>query len=285
MRLKGSRAIVTGGSQGLGLAIARKFVEEGAHVVICGRDPEPLEHAHREIQCLRADARVIATSADVSKPEAVDALVALARQELGGVDALICSAGVHGAKGALETVDWDEWKQAIEINLFGAVLACRAVVPIMKAQGRGKIVLLSGGGATKPMPRLSAYAASKAAVVRFGETLAQELEAWNIDVNAVAPGAVNTRLLNDILEAGPERVGAAFHARAQCQKAEGGTPPSLAAELCVFLASDRSNGISGRLLSAVWDPWDRLPELAERLRETDIYTLRRIVPNDRGAPW
>jgi 3-oxoacyl-[acyl-carrier protein] reductase len=159
------------------------------------------------------------------------------------------------------------------------------VLPIFRAAGSGKIVNLSGGGATAPLPRLSAYAASKAAVVRFTETLAEELRGTRIDVNAVAPGALNTRLLDEVLAAGADKVGKSFYERALKQKAEGGAPLDKGAALCAFLLSDESAGISGRLLSAIWDPWSELPARRAELAESDIYTLRRIVPKDRGRDW
>jgi 3-oxoacyl-[acyl-carrier protein] reductase len=135
------------------------------------------------------------------------------------------------------------------------------------------------------MPRLSAYAASKAAVVRLAETLADEVREAGIDVNAIAPGAMNTRLLDDILEAGPHRVGEVFYAKAMTQRSEGGTALAVGAALCVFLASHASDGITGRLISAVWDPWSTLSQRLSELDGSDIYTLRRIVPEDRGKTW
>ena len=155
---------------------------------------------------------------------------------------LVNNAGIYGPKGLVEEVAWDEWEQAVRVNLFGSVLCCRAVLPHFRANGYGKIIQLSGGGATSPLPRLSAYAASKAAIVRFAETLAEELAGTGIDVNAIAPGALNTRLLEQVLEAGPERVGGAFYERALEQRPSGGTPLDLAASLAVFLASAAATG-------------------------------------------
>jgi 3-oxoacyl-[acyl-carrier protein] reductase len=195
------------------------------------------------------------------------------------------NAGVYGPKGAIEEVDWEEWKRAIEINLLGSVLVTRAVLAHFKANRYGKIIQLSGGGATNPLPRMSAYAASKAGIVRFVETVAEEVRGENIDINAIAPGALNTRLLEEVLAAGPEKVGRAFYEKSVKQKAQGGTSLERGAELAVFLASSASDGITGKLISAVWDPWESLPERLDDLRETDIYTLRRIVPKDRGKDW
>jgi NAD(P)-dependent dehydrogenase (short-subunit alcohol dehydrogenase family) len=195
---------------------------------------------------------------------------------------LVNNAGVYGPKGAIEDVDLDEWVRAIEINLFGTVYMCRAVIPIFKANKYGKIVNLSGGGATAPLPRISAYAASKAAVVRMTDTLAEELRDWNIDVNAIAPGALNTRLLDEVLSAGPEKVGKTFYERSLKQRDEGGAPIEKGAALAVFLGARESDGISGRLISAVWDNWQNLPARREQISGSDVFTLRRIVPKDRG---
>jgi 3-oxoacyl-[acyl-carrier protein] reductase len=117
------------------------------------------------------------------------------------------------------------------------------------------------------------------------ETLAVELSDANVDVNAIAPGALNTRLLDEVVQAGPEKVGAEFYDRALKQRDQGGVPLEKGAALAVFLASAASDGITGRLLSAVWDDWAHLPERREELSQSDVYTLRRIVPGDRGLKW
>jgi len=286
MKLAHRRALITGASQGFGLAIARAFVEEGADVVLCARSADQLQQANKEVaECAGDRARVFAMPADVSQPRDVQALVKMALAELGGLDILVCNAGVYGPKGPIQEADWGEWSHAISINLMGTVLPCREIMPHFAQQKYGKIVLLSGGGATRALPYLSAYAASKAAVVRFGETLAEEVRDLGIDVNAVAPGALNTRLLEEVLQAGPTKVGRTFYEQALRQKQEGGTPLARGASLCVFLASSASDGITGKLISAVWDPWQGLPQHLGELRDTDIYTLRRIVPEDRGKHW
>ena len=195
------------------------------------------------------------------------------------------NAGVYGPKGAIEDVGWQEWVRTIEINLYGSVLMCRGVLPHFKAQRHGKIVQLSGGGATNPLPRISAYAVSKAAVIRFVETLAEEVRDNHIDVNAIAPGALNTRMLDEILDAGPEKVGRAFYERSVKQRESGGAPLEKGAELAVFLGSSLSDGITGKLISAIWDPWSSFREHLDELSSTDVYTLRRIVPKDRGKTW
>jgi NAD(P)-dependent dehydrogenase (short-subunit alcohol dehydrogenase family) len=284
MKLANRSALITGASQGFGLAIARTFVQAGAEVMLCARDAELLALAQRQVAEL-GKTRVLAMPADVSQPGDVQRLVDTMVAECGKLDILVCNAGVYGPAGALEEVDWGEWSRAIAINLMGTVLACRAALPHLKKAHRGKIILLSGGGATKPLPFLSAYAASKAAVVRFGETLAEEVRDWNIDVNAVAPGALDTRLLDQVLTAGPEKVGRVFYEQSLRQKEQGGTPMETGARLVAFLASSASDGITGKLISAVWDPWENLGEHMDDLKSSDVYTLRRIVPMDRGKDW
>lgn len=283
--LDGRAALITGASQGLGKAIAETYVREGASVVLCARDAPMLENVRDELLPLASPEQIIARPCDVSKRDQVESLVAHAIAIFPHLDILVNCAGVYGPKGPSEDVDWDAWVQAIEIDLYGAVLLCRSIVPHLKRRGGGKIIQLSGGGATAPLPRLSAYATAKAAVVRFCETLAVEVQADKIDINCIAPGALNTRMLDEILEAGPDVVGADFYARSLKQKETGGAPLSKGAALAVFLATAASNGITGKLISAVWDPWEDLPGRVNELAASDIYTLRRIVPGDRGKDW
>ena len=284
--LENKIAIITGANQGLGFEIARKYLEAGASVMICARNGTLLDQAKQRLQpLLRPGQEIISQNADVSKIDDVESVVETTIGKFGHIDILVNNAGVYGPKGAIEDVDWQEWVHAIEINLYGSILMCRAVLPHFKAQGRGKVVQLSGGGATKPLPRISAYAVSKAAVIRFIETLAEEVRENHIDVNAIAPGALNTRMLNEVLDAGPQKVGKAFYEQSLKQKQDGGAPLDIGAELAVFLGSPLSDGITGKLINAVWDPWALFPEHLNELNKTDIYTLRRIVPKDRGKTW
>jgi 3-oxoacyl-[acyl-carrier protein] reductase len=228
---------------------------------------------------------VEAMRTDVSKRDDVDRLVSSALTSFPQIHILVNNAGIYGPKGLIEDIDWEEWVQTIEVNLLGSILISRALLPHFRANHHGKIIQLSGGGATAPLPFISAYATSKAGIVRFMETLAEELKTDGIDVNSIAPGALNTRLLDEILDAGPEKVGKSFYERAIKQKTEGGAPLERGAELAVFLASTQSNGITGKLISAIWDPWEHFLEHLEDLKKSDIYTLRRIVPGDRGQSW
>jgi NAD(P)-dependent dehydrogenase (short-subunit alcohol dehydrogenase family) len=285
--LAGRNAIITGVSRGLGAEIARAYVDAGASVLVCARSEADLERTRADLAArAKPGQRVLARFADVSHHVDVSALVAAAAEAFEGkIDVLVNNAGGYGPLGAIDQVEWAEWVHAIAVNLLGTVCACREVLPHMRRRGYGKIVNLSGGGATQPIANLSAYCASKAGVVRFTETLAVEVAAAKIDVNAIAPGPLNTRMLDEVLEAGPAKVGEAFHAKALKQKSEGGAPLARGAALAVFLGSAESDGVTGRLLSAIWDCWETLPARKDEVAKTDVYTLRRISAKDRGKTW
>jgi 3-oxoacyl-[acyl-carrier protein] reductase len=287
MKLAGRSAIITGASQGLGRAIAEHYVRAGASVLLMARGEELLHQVARQLEPLATatDQRVLAMSGNVARPEDCQTAVERGRRELKHLCILVNNAGIYGPMGPIEQVDWNAWVEAIEVNLFGTVLMCRAVIPHLRSQGYGKIINLSGGGATAPLPRISAYAAAKAAVVRLTETLAHELGEAHVDVNAIAPGALNTRLLDEVLAAGPDKVGKEFFERSLKQRESGGAGLDKGAALATYLASAEGDGISGRLFSAVWDDWPRLAQKRDVLAKSDIYTLRRITPEDRGHQW
>jgi NAD(P)-dependent dehydrogenase (short-subunit alcohol dehydrogenase family) len=284
--LTGKVAIITGANQGLGLQIAKAYILAGANLMICARNDDLLQKAVKELDALLIPGqKVCAQACDISKESDIRSLVKKTRDTFGKVDILVNNAGIYGPKGDIEDTSWEEWIQAIQINLFGSVLMCREIIPHFKNQGFGKVIQLSGGGATNPMPKISAYAVSKAAIVRFADTLAEEVREYGIDVNCIAPGALNTRMLDEILQAGPKKVGQDFYDRSVRQKSSGGVSMNSGSELAVFLASDASNGISGKLISATWDKWQDWPNHLDVLAKSDAYTLRRIVGRDRGLDW
>jgi 3-oxoacyl-[acyl-carrier protein] reductase len=200
MNLAGRTALITSATLGLGAAIAEQFAAAGASLMLCARNATELE----------AQRTRLARRADVAHRTDIDALFGAAVDAFAKLDIPVNNAGVYGPMGTIETVDWDEWINAITINLMGTVYCSRKAIERFKPNRYGKIVNLSGGGATNPLPGISAYAASKAAVMRLTETLALEVKDNGIDVNAVAPGALATRLTEQLLAAGPEQIGAAL---------------------------------------------------------------------------
>ena len=278
--------LITGASEGLGASVATTLVQAGASVGLCARRNAPLQSTAQQLRSQAGPGVVVFSAAcDVSNPDSVARWVEMALRHLPEVDALVNCAAVLGPIGPLEVCDPEAWRSTFAVNLFGTVATCRALLDHFKSRCYGKIVNLSGGGATAPLPCFSAYAASKAAVVSFTETLAAEVKGQAIDVNAVAPGALATRMSRAVLAAGPEAVGGDYHARMSAILAAGGMSMLQASELCAWLCSAHSDGISGRLLAAQWDPWRSLASRREQLAASDIFTLRRVLPGDRQCDW
>ena len=282
MNLRGRVALVTGGSRGIGKAIVRRLLQEGARVAFCATHSEDLKATAAELSRIGPD--ILAIPTDVSDEFQVERLVAATIAQLERIDVLVNNAGILGPIGPTWESESSEWQKTITVNLVGTFLTCRHVVPAMIRGGRGKIINVAGGGATGPFPRFAAYAASKAAVVRLTETLAVELADHNIQVNAVAPGFVATRIHRHTLEAG-ERAGSDFLRKTQEQLAAGGVDPDIPSALIAFLASDEANRITGKLISSVWDSWQGFADHLDEIAKTDVYTLRRVVPSDRGMDW
>jgi len=192
------------------------------------------------------------------------------------ITGLVNCAGIYGPIGKTSDSMMEDFIYTIRVNFLGTVQMCSVFAPLMKADIKKKIVNLSGGGAASPFPHYSAYATSKIAIVRFTENLALELSDEGVDVNSVAPGFVITRLHQETIEAGKASAGEHFYENTKKQMDSGGIPPEKAADLCSFLLSNKSDGISGKFLSAPWDPW-RDEEFLDALRnDPDLATLRRI---------
>src|SRR5947207_111736 len=287
--MAGKGAIVTGGSRGIGEAVAAAFAREGARLVVAARTEPELRQAAQRLRTLGAEIRWV--SADVSQAGDADRIVQAALDAFGQVDVLVNGAGVYGPIGPMWDVDASAWMQAIQVNLCGTFFCCRAVLPHMIERRRGKIVNFSGGGAVSPLPRFTAYGVSKAAVVRLTETLAEEVKEFNIQVNAIAPGAVDTKLQDSVLAAG-ERAGELLHRiRRLRETGEGGTPREVPADLALFLASDDSRNLTGRLISAPNDKWEswtdqRIAQVMSQpwftLRRMDPFTLRPLLEEMRA---
>ncbi|MSU45601.1 MAG: SDR family oxidoreductase [Lacunisphaera sp.] len=281
MKLSGLNTLVTGGSQGFGRHLVEAFLAEGANVIFCARTASDVTKTSAALaKQLKPGQQLVGVACDIAEPASVAALFARAAQ-LGPLHAVVNNAGIYGPIGPTDEVTLADWTQAWQVNVTGTLLVCQQAIRVMKPHRAGKIINISGGGATNPMPRFAAYAATKAAVVRLTETLAEEYRTDNIDVNAIAPGALHTRLTDQVLAAGPEKAGAEFFAKNKKWAEGGAADPKLGATLCVWLASADSNGITGKLISAQWDPWKE-PAKFRAAATGDIYTLRRIVPKDRG---
>lgn len=278
-------ALITGASRGLGRELARAFRGDGADLFLTGRDVGALaevEQVLREGGDTGASVRTFAC--DAASVGAGSRTVEAALSAFGRIDILVCNAAIQGPIGSFWENDLAAWEAALAVDLVAPIQLVHAALPEMQARG-GSVLFISGGGATAPRPRFSAYATAKAGLVRFAETLACELMDAGITVNCIAPGAMPTAMLREVAAAGSERAGSRETETAGKVLSEGGPTMKRAAELAVFLASERARGITGRLISAVWDRWEDWPQHLEELAASDLYTLRRITGRDRGVSW
>jgi 3-oxoacyl-[acyl-carrier protein] reductase len=238
-------AFVTGGGRGIGADIARALAGDGWPVVVAARSRDEIERVANEI-----GGRAI--ELDVSDREAVERAVA----DAGDVELLVANAGIGNPGGATWEMDPADWWQVLEVNVLGVHLCCRAVIPGMLERGRGRIVITGSGAAYLPGSTHTAYASSKAAVCRYGETLANELRG-RIPVFFFSPGMVKTALFGaDPPDDAPW------------------TPPELAPELVRVLASGRADALAGRYIHAEHDDIEDLIARADEIERDDLNAIR-----------
>jgi NAD(P)-dependent dehydrogenase (short-subunit alcohol dehydrogenase family) len=239
-RLTDQIALITGGSRGIGYAIAEAYLKAGAKVMICGRNEAKLNNAASE---LKQFGEIVPIVCDVSDLGQVQEMVRKSIDRFGRIDILVNNAGIGMTYGRVGEIDPKRWAEVIEVNLIGTFHCCHAVIPSMLKQGRGKIINLKGYGADLPSPRVTAYGATKAAIVAFTRSLAREYKQTGITANILSPGVVKTDLLMN-RDATPE--GAPYLKRFDWIVDLLAGPVALPAALAVKIASSESDGITGR---------------------------------------
>jgi 3-oxoacyl-[acyl-carrier protein] reductase len=241
-------ALVTGGGRGIGASIARELKDAGMRVAVTARTAEQVERVAQEVDGL-------ALVGDVSRQSDVEEWVRRTEAELGPIDLLSANAGIGDPDEATWEVTTDAWWHVLEVNVLGVHLACRSVIPGMLERGTGRIVITGSGAAYLPGMRRTAYAASKAAVCRYGETLASELQG-RVPVFVFSPGLVRTDMTDDSGDDAPW------------------TPPELAPRLVRVFASGRADALAGRYLHAEHDDIEELIGRADEIVANDLNAIR-----------
>jgi NAD(P)-dependent dehydrogenase (short-subunit alcohol dehydrogenase family) len=275
-------ALITGGSRGLGAVLVRRFWLDGYNLGVVSRNEADIRQVLNDLP-QRGNQTAISLACDLGRPAEVAGLIERVKSSFPKLNVLLNNAAIQGPVGTLESNGLLEWQRAVQVNLLAPVALCQGLISALAADG-GAIINLSGGGATGPRANFSAYATTKAGLVRFSETLAEELKPKGIRVNSLAPGAMKTGMLAEVLAKGAV---AGDHELTLANKVfeDGGASMDRVADLALFLASDAASGITGKLISAVWDNWDVWPRHLSELSTSDVYTLRRITGRDRGMSW
>jgi NAD(P)-dependent dehydrogenase (short-subunit alcohol dehydrogenase family) len=264
------KIVITGSSSGIGQFLADALAHGGHEVCRLARSPQD----GFSFQC------------DVSDWSADENCAKKVSEKWTSLDALICCAGIQEPIGPAMEIDPLAWRKNLAVNLDGTFFAIRAFYPLLKkSAARAKVICFSGGGSTSPRPNFAAYGVAKTGVVRLVEMLASEWQNEPLDINAIAPGAIFTKMTEEVLARGKKLAGPKEFASAAKMPRDNNAKLAKVLGLVEMLLAPASDGISGKLISAPWDPWPNLPARREELMTSDIYTLRRIVPEDRGKTF
>ncbi|MBI2339352.1 MAG: SDR family oxidoreductase [Deltaproteobacteria bacterium] len=266
------KILITGGGSGIGAALAKHLSTLGHSVIICGRRRERLE------QVASTNSGIRHHVCDVSNENSVATFADFVGKQFDALDVLINCAGLQGEIGRFDRTDSKKWKETFEINVYGTYLVTKHLLPLLLKSKIKKILNFAGGGAFGNFPNYSAYAISKAAVVRFTENSAEELAGLGVQINCVAPGFVATDIHRATLEAGEEVVGEGYYRFTREKMKKGSVPLDLVVKCILFLISPESNGLSGKTISASFDKWgaDVFRASIKEIMNSDLYTLRRM---------
>lgn len=275
--------IITGCSSGLGLEILTNLIKSRRIVYGVSKDKKKLNKLKIKLKKeKKLNENIYLTNLDISKETKVKNYVKKIISKHKKIDVLINNAGINGPMGEFEKINTIDWKKAFDVNFYGSFYFYKYVLPIMKKNKYGRIVQISGGGATSPFPMFTPYAAAKAAIVRLAETLSKEIKKKiNLTINCIAPGTLNTNFTKLKLIAGPNKIGKKHFLLMKKVTKYGGDDPSLAANLCINLIK-KKNKLNGKIISAVWDNWKIFSNIQGKLNSSDVLTIRRISGRDRN---
>jgi short-subunit dehydrogenase len=289
MSLNAKNILLTGPSSGLGFELAKYFWSLGANLFLITRTQESAVNLSK-LFIPKGTQFLEFIICDLSNEKSLLKLESKITNLQ--IDCLVNNAGIQGPIGEFQKNDFEDWSQTLQVNLLAPALLMRYVITSMKqhlpsAAGLKSIINLSGGGVTSPRPYFSAYVAAKSALVGLSATLASELKESHIHINCVAPGPMPSNMLKSILDAGPTVAGIGEFQIAREMLIGGDAPDTYlkVARLCEFLIGESGKFITGKLISAKWDSLEEIMSHKEEIISTDIYTMRRIVPSDRGFSW
>lgn len=263
--------ILTGSTSGLGSEIFNQLLNQKYNLILISKNKKKLIK-QKNIKD-KINSKIHVYHCDLSNINSVKKVMNKILKKFKYIDVLINNAGIWGPIGKFHNIDWNKWIEAININLLSSAYLIKSVLPGMRKRKKGKIIQLSGGGATKSMPNFSSYSVSKTGIVRFVETVARENKKFNIKINSLAPGAMNTNMLEIALKAGKKKVGENYKNLIR-QKKNGGAGFKKAIKLIIFLLND--NKINGRLISAIWDKYEG-KNFQKKLKNKYNFTLERKV--------
>jgi short-subunit dehydrogenase len=264
--------LITGGSSGIGGEIIKYFAKKNYNILTCARSKKKLDKLNKSFL------NVQTFKCDVSNESQVRRLSKYIKNKKIKIDVIINAAGIYGSIGSIKESNFKYWKKAIEINLFGTYLICKYFINFLKKSNIKKIINFSGGGAFNSFPNYSSYATSKAAVVRFTETLASELKKDKISVNCVAPGFVATPLHKATIRAGYKKAGKEFYKFTKNKIKRNSVPIEVPVKCVEFLISKKSKNLTGKTISASFDKWNskKFQKEIPRFNKSDIFTMKRI---------
>jgi short-subunit dehydrogenase len=282
LKFKNKNIVISGATGGFGSALAFKYFQEGANLLLIGRNNNKLNSLKNKLIKDKINNQFILTiKLDLSNLDIIKKVIIKEFGNITKIDTLINCAAIQGPIGKSWENNFKEWQKTFNTNFYSTMILTNTILPFMLKHNSGSIINISGGGSTSSRPDFSSYAISKTAIVRYTEILADELSNTKIKVNSVAPGIMATNMIKKVIKNKKNITNLKEFNAAQKVLTEGDNMCK-AIDLCLFLSSKESNGINGKLISANWDPWHLLKSNKNYILESDIYTLRRILPEDRG---
>ena len=269
--LEEKAALITGGGRGIGQAIARAYAAEGARLALAARTDAELQMTAGSLRD-EFGVEVMTIIADVAQREQVESAVAQTEERFGCIDILVNNAGNPGEIGPLWRLDPERWANVIAIHVLGTFYGCRAAIPSMLERGSGRIINMAGVGG----PNDTSYDAAKTAIVNMTENLSHELAGSGITVNAISPGSIHTRMWEEVRDMALAAGDNEMYWKGVEVTSGGGASIERAAQLAVFLGSDDSGALSGRLIRAALDTFEDIPAHVSAIMASDAGLLRRV---------